>query len=131
MKRDLMRYDLHIDMLERDAGIGDERAIELLRGEFALAQNAGRFDAVTGDHIAIGAVTRSTPQEGVTRYAIELRLTERAVGLDDERAEAVLQRAFTDALNASYFLRLTLDDDLMVTLLERQPADAAPVSVSV
>ena len=93
-------------MLERDGVLGDEQAIELLRSEFALAQNAARFDALTGDDIVLGEIARSTPQEGVTRYAVELLADRARRGLDDERASAVLRRAFTDALNASYFLRM-------------------------
>ncbi|MEA2220084.1 MAG: hypothetical protein QOJ35_2710 [Solirubrobacteraceae bacterium] len=128
MKRDLMRYDLQLEMLERDATLGDERAIELLRSEFALARNAAHFDALTGDDVELGEVTRSTPQEGVTRFAVELLLSERGGVVDDERALALLRQAFTNALNASYFVRVCTDDDVTVRLVSRAPArDVAPL----
>jgi hypothetical protein len=118
-------------MLERDASLGDEQAIELLRSEFALAQNAAHFDALTGADIELGEVTRSTPQEGVTRFAVELSLAERAGDLDDARALSLLLRAFTNALNASYFLRICTDDLVTVTLVSRAPARAvAPPSLA-
>jgi hypothetical protein len=130
MKRDLMRYDLQLELLERHSALTDERAFELLRSEFALAQNAAYFDALTGEDIELGEVTRSTPQEGVTRLAVELLLTERADDLDDERAQALLRRAFTNALNASYFLRICTDDLLTVVLAARGPAAVAPPRIA-
>ena len=120
MTDDPMRYALLLEMLEQEGVFGDRHAIELLRGEFALAQNAARFDAITEEDIELGAVTRSTPQEGVTRYAVELFVYEREADLDDARALARLCQAFTDAINASYFLRIC-EDVLTVRLLSRTP----------
>jgi hypothetical protein len=120
------RYALQLEMLEQSGVIGDEQAIELVRSEFALAQNAGRFAALTPDDIVLGAVSRSTPQEGVTRYDIELILVERDESTDDRRAQAQLCRAFTDALNASYFVRVC-EDALTLRLVSRAPL-AAPVA---
>jgi hypothetical protein len=121
-----MRYDLELEMLEQDSVAGEEQAIDLVRSEFALAQNAGRFDAVTSDDIELGEIVRSTPQEGVTRYAVEMFVEERAGDLDDDRARALLCRAFTAAINASYFLRIC-DDALTMRLVSRSPV-ATPLA---
>jgi len=123
MTQDPTHYTLQLEMLEQDDVLGDEHAIELFGGEFALAQNAGRFDRLTAGDMALGAVSRATPQEGVTRYTVELVVDERQPGLDDERAEAVLCRAITDALNASYFARIC-DESLSMQLVSRMPAGA-------
>ena len=115
-----MHYSLQLEMLEQNGVLGDEHAIELLRSEFMLAQNAGRFDKLTADVIRLGAVSRSTPQEGVTRYDVEAVIEERQPGLDDERVEALLCQAVTDALNASYFQRVC-EDALTMQLVARAP----------
>lgn len=131
MRRDSMRYALHIEMLERDDALDDREAIELLQREFALALNAGCFSAISPDDIGIRVRSRSIPQEGVTRYAVALTFAEHGAGLDDERALALLRQALTNALNASYFLRVCLDDRLTVTLVAREPADrSAPLSAA-
>ena len=121
-----MRYALELEMLEQDGVASEEHAIDLVRSEFALAQNAGRFDAVTQADIELGDIARSTPQEGVTRYAVEMLLEERAEDLDDDRVRALLCRAFTNAINASYFLRIC-DDALTLRLVSRSPV-AAPLA---
>jgi hypothetical protein len=121
-----MRYALQLEMLEQDSVAGEEQAIDLVRSEFALAQNAGRFDAVAYDDIVLGEIWRSTPQEGVARYVVELLIDERASHLDDDRALALLCEAFTDAINASYFLRIC-DDALRLRLVSRTPV-AAPLA---
>jgi hypothetical protein len=113
-----MRYALQLEMLEQDS--------DLVRSEFALAQNAGRFDAVTTDDIELGEIVRSTPQEGVARYTVEMFVVERAYGLDDDRVLAMLCKAFTDAINASYFLRIC-DDALTMRLVARTPV-ATPLA---
>jgi hypothetical protein len=122
MTPDRIRYELELEMLEQTGVIGDEQAIALLRSEFALAQNAGRFVAVTAGEIEIGAVGRSTPQEGVTRYRVELYVEEREPRVDHQRARALLCRAFTNAINASHFLRIC-EDALTMRLLSRELAD--------
>ena len=124
-----MRYSLQLEMLEPVGVLSDEHAIELLRSEFALAQNAGRFDKVTAGAIRLGSVVRDTPQEGVTRYIVEVLVEERSAGLDDERAEAVLCQAITGALNASYFLRVC-EDALRMQLLTRASAAAQQPSAA-
>lgn len=127
MERDLMRYALQLEMLERNGVLSDEQAIDLLHAEFALALNASRFVAVSADDIEVHAISRGTPQEGVTRYGVELYLQERTSGLDDEQAMALLRRAFQDAINASYFWRVCVDD-LTIELVSRA-AVAAPVAL--
>jgi hypothetical protein len=114
-----MRYELELEMLEQTGVIGDEQAIALVRSEFALAQNAGRFDAIASGDIEIGAVSRSTPQEGVTRYVVELFVDEREPDIGAERARALLCRAFTNAINASHFLRIC-EDALTMKLVSRE-----------
>jgi hypothetical protein len=123
MERDLMRYTLQLEMLERNGALSDQQATDLLHSEFALALNASRFVALTADDIEVDAISRGTPQEGVTRYGVELYLEERTSGLDDEQAMALLRRALQDALNASYFLRVCVDD-LTVKLVARAPVGA-------
>jgi hypothetical protein len=113
-----MRYVLQLEMLERNGALSDQQAIDLLHSEFALALNASRFVAVCAEDIEVNAISRGTPQEGVTRYGVELRLQERTSGLDDEQAMALLERALQDALNASFFWRVCVDD-LTVKLIAR------------
>lgn len=125
MERDLIRYVLQLEMLERDGAVADPEAIDLLRSEFALALNAGRFDGFATDEIDFEVLSRSAPQEGVTRYEVQLRLEEREPACDDEQALARLRRAFTAALNAAYFLRVCTDDDIRLELVSRAAA-AAP-----
>ena len=127
MTSEPMRYALQLEMLEQ-AVVDDEEAIELLRSEFALTRNAGYFDEVTAGEIVLGAVTRSSPQEGVARYDVELLVPERDGVRDDRHAAARLCRAFTSAINASYFLRLC-EDPLTMRLLARDPM-AAPAPVA-
>jgi hypothetical protein len=121
MSQDSTRYALQLEMLERNCTLRDDEAIDLLRSEFALAQNAGRFDAITAADIEVGAVTRSTPQEGVTRYVVEAFVEERHPELADDAVVALICRALTNALNASFFLRVC-EDGLTVRLVSRAPA---------
>ncbi|HEV7804707.1 MAG TPA: hypothetical protein VGO80_02725 [Solirubrobacteraceae bacterium] len=123
MERDLIRYDVELEMLERHGALADSAATDLLRAEFALAHNAGYFDALAPEDIEFDVLSRSTPQEGVTRYAVELRLLERRPELGDEQVAELLRRAFTDALNASYFLRACTDDNVTLELLAREAAN--------
>ena len=73
----LMRYALQLEMLERRSDLDDEAAISLLRGELALAQHAGCFDDLSAEDFEIGTITRSAPQQDVTRYGVDLLLEER------------------------------------------------------
>jgi hypothetical protein len=123
-----MRYTLDVEMLERRATLDDARAIALLHSEFMLAVNAGCFIAVGAEDLDVSVLTRSTPQEGVTRYAVALSFAERDADLDDEQALAILRQAFTNALNASFFLRVCTDDHLTVRLASRVPAHAVAAS---
>ena len=124
MERDLIRYDVQLEMLERDGALGDRAATALLLSELALMQNAGRFNALATADIEFDVVARNTPQEGVTRYTVAFELCEREPWLRDAQVAAVLHRAFADAFNASCFLRICTDDQIAVTLLARESADA-------
>jgi hypothetical protein len=118
----LMRYALQLEMLERRSDLDDEAAIGLLRGELALAQKAGCFDDLSAEDFEIGTITRSAPRREVTRYGVDLLLEERIADLDDDRAQALVRRAFADAMYASYFLKVSSDDQIAVTLLSRGPS---------
>ncbi len=114
---DTTRYRLELDMLERDSALSDRSAIDLLRRDFALAANASYLVALSGDELAINVVSRSFPQEGVARYAVELDLVERA-SMSDRQAGDLVRRELRRAQNASHFLRIAVDD-FRVTLVER------------
>jgi hypothetical protein len=128
MERELIRYDVQLEMRERNAGLRDGEAIDLLRRELTLAQNAGRFDALAVEDIEFGVVSRSATQEGVSRYVISLELVERRPSLDDDQVAALLRRAFTAAFNASYFLRACTDDVIAPQLLSRALVDADAIA---
>jgi len=123
MKRDLMRYTLQLEMLERHGNRHDAQSMDLLHREFALALNASRFVAVAVGDIEVRVRSRSTPQEGVTCYRVELYLEEHERAIGDEQALALLRRSFQSAINASYFLRVCVDD-LTIELISRVAADA-------
>lgn len=119
------RYRLELDMLERDGTLGNRRAVELLRSEFALALNASYFMALSAGDIHVGAISRSVPQEGVARYSVELELEldELAPAMSDVQAGELLQREFARAQNASHFLRIARED-FSVVFAERTSAAA-------
>lgn len=125
---DTTRYWLELDMLERDAALGDRAGADLLRSEFALALNASYFMALSGGDIEIGAVERSVPQEGVVRYAVELLLEERASSCTDEQVAERLQREFARAQNASHFIRIA-SEDFDVILASRERVGSPQVSL--
>lgn len=110
MQPTLMRYEIELDMLERDRALSEAQAVELLRSEFQLALNASHFSAVCADDIAVMVASRAVPQEGVARFAVALELAERTPELDDEQAAALLLAEFQRALNASYFWRMSSED---------------------
>jgi hypothetical protein len=104
------RYELQLEVLERDGALGDAEAIALLGSEFALAINASYFSHLTDEHIAVRVVSREIPQDGVARYMVALELVESTPGMSDDEAEALLRREFSRALNASYFMRVSGED---------------------
>jgi EAL domain-containing protein (putative c-di-GMP-specific phosphodiesterase class I) len=110
MQPTLMRYEIELDMLERDRALREAQAVELLHSEFQLALNASHFSAVCADDIAVTVASRAVPQEGVARFAVSLELAERTPELDDEQAAALLLAEFQRALNASYFWRMSSED---------------------
>jgi hypothetical protein len=118
----ITRYRLDLAMPERDSALGDRRAIALLQSEFALALNASYFMALSADDIDVAVVARMPAQAGLTRYAVELELAERAPEMSDAQAGDLVRREFRRALNASHFLRICLDD-VSVTLVARERVD--------
>src|ERR1044072_3009858 len=56
MRPDHMRYALELEMLEQDGVASEEEAIDPVRSACAVAQNAGRFDAVTQADIELGDI---------------------------------------------------------------------------
>jgi hypothetical protein len=116
---DTTRYRLELDVLERDATLGNGRAVELLRSEFALALNASYFVALSAGDIQIGTIWRSLPQAGVARYTVELLLHERRPSMTDEQAAELVARAFSLAQNASHFSRIS-SEDFGVKLVARE-----------
>lgn len=107
---DTTRYRLELDMIERDAGLGSERAVALLRSEFALAANASYFMALSSGDIEVGSIRRSFPQEGVARYCVELLLGERTPSMTHQQVAGLLRREFARAQNASHFIRIASED---------------------
>jgi hypothetical protein len=118
----VMRYEIELDMLERDPALSEAQAVELLRSEFQLALNASHFSAVCAEEIAVTVASRAVPQEGVARYAVSLQFAERTAGLDDEQAAGLLVAEFQRALNASYFWRMS-SEDFRVTVVSRVAVD--------
>lgn len=119
---ELMRYALQLEIVERRSDLDDEAAISLLRAELALAQRAGYFDDLSAEDFEIGTITRDAPQQDVARYHVDLLLEERMDDLDDERTQALVRRAVADAMKASYFLRVSIGDQITVTLVSRGPS---------
>ena len=122
MIMELMRYALQLEMVERRSDLDDDAAIGLLRAELARAQSAGYFDDLFAEDLEIGAITRGAPRQDGTRYGVDLLLEERVRDLDDDRVQALIRRAFADAMKASYFLRVSRDDQIAVTLAARGPS---------
>lgn len=116
---DTTRYRLELDMLERDATLGNRRATALLRSEFARAVNASYLMALSAGDIEVGAIWRSIPQEGVARYAVELLLEERRPSMTHEQVAGLLRREFARAQNASHFIRIA-SEDFDVRLVARE-----------
>jgi hypothetical protein len=119
------RYEIELDMLERDSALSDRQGVMLLRSEFQLALNASHFSAVSAGDIAVAVVSRAVPQEGVARYCVALEFAERTPELDDEQARALLLREFQRALNASYFWRMC-SDDFRVRIISRAMVATRP-----
>ncbi len=107
---DTTRYRLELDMIERDAALGSDRAIALLRREFALAANASYFIALSAGEIEVGSIWRSIPQEGVARYCVELLLVERTPSMTHQQVAELLRRGFAAAQNAAHFIRIAAED---------------------
>jgi len=107
---DTIRYRLELDLIERDAVLGNAPAIELLRSDFALAINASHLQALSAGDIDVRVLSRSIPQEGVARYVVSLELVERRPRPTDEQAAELLQREFRRAQNAGHFLRIAAED---------------------
>jgi len=125
MQPTLTRYELELDMLERDRALSYGQRVKLLRSEFQLALNASHFSALCAEDIAVAVAARTVPQEGVARYSVSLEFAERTPELDDEQAVALLLREFQRALNSSYFWRMS-SDDFRVKVVSRAPVATRP-----
>jgi len=117
-----MRYEIELDMLERNSALSDPQAIALLHSEFALALNAAYFIALAED-IDVTILSRTFSQDGVARYRLALELVERGEPIDDAVAATLLRSEFQRALNASHFWRVCVED-FVVELVARAPAYA-------
>ena len=104
-----MRYEIELDVLERRPDLSDDDAIALLHSEFRLALNASHFIALSEDDPIVVVVSRSTPQEGVARYALTLEFAGRRP-MSEREEIALLHSEFQRAINASHFWRLCVDD---------------------
>jgi EAL domain-containing protein (putative c-di-GMP-specific phosphodiesterase class I) len=119
------RYELQLDVLERNGALSDYAAAKLLRSEFALALNASHFSLLSDGDIAVDVRSREIPQDGVARYTVVLELDERTPAMTDEQAAELVCREFRRALNASHFMRIS-DEDFCAKLIVRELA-AAPI----
>ena len=120
------RYEIELDMLERRPELSDRDAIALLRSEFQFAVNASHFIALSQDDPRLLDVSRTVPQEGVARYALTLEFAERRP-MRAEQATALLHSEFVRAFNASYFLRICLDDQPVIVATREHVAEEAPL----
>ena len=118
----LTRYEIELDMLERNRALSNVQAVGLLRGEFQLALNASHFSVVCAGDIKVSVASRIVPQEGVARYAVSLEFAERAPDVNDEQAIALLLREFQRAFNASHFWRMS-SEDFRVRVVSRAPVE--------
>jgi len=118
---DITRYQLELEVLERDGSLSNRCAIDLLRSEFALAHNASYLMRLSAADIEVGYISRSIPHDGVARYAIVLDLVERTPAMTDEQTGELLRREFRHAQNAGHFWRVCRDD-FRVTLVARERA---------
>ena len=119
------RYELQLDLLERNSALSDSAAVALLRSEFALALNASYFGRL-GDGIVVDVLSREIPQDGVARYNVVLELNERTPTMTDEQAAELVCREFRSALNASHFMRIS-GADFCAKLVVRELVAASSV----
>ena len=119
----LTRYELQLDVLERNGALSDSAATALLRSEFALAVNASYFSLLSDHGLAVDVLSRETPQDGVARYSVVLELDERTPNMTDEQAAELVCREFRRAQNASHFARIS-SEDFCAKLIAREAAGA-------
>jgi hypothetical protein len=103
------RYDIELDVIERDPGLSDREAIELLRGEFRLAINASHFIALSVEDPEVDVRSRTVSQDGVASYTLTMDFVARRA-LPAADAIALVRGEFQRALNASYFLHAFVED---------------------
>jgi RNA polymerase-interacting CarD/CdnL/TRCF family regulator len=119
------RYSLELEMIERASSHGEE----MLRSEFTRALNASYFMTLSAGDMQVGAITRSTPQEGVSRYSVEMLLDERHPSRTDAEIAAIVEREFARAQNASYFLHIAVED-FTVRLVSRERLGEAQLNTA-
>lgn len=120
------RYELQLDVLERNGDLSDSAATALLRSEFARAINASYFALLSYDRVAVDVLSRETPQDGVARYGVVLDFDERTPNMTDEQAAELVSREFQRAQNASHFMRISRES-FRAELVARDATAAAPV----
>lgn len=120
MDSSAVRYEIELDLLERQPELSDRDAIALLCSEFQLAVNASYFIALSEDDPIVRVASRTVPQEGVARYSLSLEFAERRA-MSEQGAIALVRSEFVRALNASHFWRICVDVPA-VTVLSRDPA---------
>lgn len=116
------RYEIELDVIERYPGLGNHEAIALLHSEFRLAFNASHFIALSADDPHVVVHSRTHPQEGIARYDVTLEFVPRRDLPGDELA-ALVRSEFQRALNASYFLRVFVDDPTIAVRADELVAD--------
>ena len=80
----ITRYRLELDIVERDATLGDRRAIALLQSEFMLAVNASYFMGLSGEDMDVEVYGRTALPGGVGRYELIVELEERRPEMTDQ-----------------------------------------------
>jgi hypothetical protein len=119
-------FDIELDVLERNPGLGDHDAIELLEREFRLAVNASHFIALSAEDPEVVVRSRTVPQEGVARYALTMEFVPRRAR-PEAQTVALLRSEFQRALNASYFLHAFVEDPAITISTRELAADETPL----
>ncbi len=108
--------DLEFEFDERRPDLPDRDAISLLRNEFGLALNDLHFTALSADDPEVTIDGRTVSEQGVTRYDITLQFVPRDASATDDELAALVRSAFSRAINASHFMRITGGDPTVTVI---------------